>query len=417
MFKINNVNNINNINNKNLRITLDAKYNEHITKLKMNQKKIPLLLLKLKMNLEKIDKTNNLDNKKLLEIKINKLKKKIIKLKNKKNFVDFYLKTGRKLYEYHNIKKRNNNSKRSDNNFLDKKNNIIIKNKVNDKKSFNNVVDFFNNQEYNKKKVIKTNNTFVNTKISKFITTNNDFKRTDYLNDYLMITEKNYIPKLLYNNNINICLNCNIEMTNNLSNGIQVCVNCGIQNRILIESNKPSFKAPPKEVSYFAYKRMNHFNECLAQFQGKESTIVPQEVYDRLILEIKKERINNLAKLNYKKIRKYLKKLKLNKYYEHIPHILNRINGIPPPILSKELEKKLRLMFKEIQIPFREVCPRKRKNFLSYTYILHKFCELLDLDDFKIFFPLLKDKTKLYQTDLIWKGICKKLKWQFIKSI
>ena len=41
---------------------------------------------------------------------------------------------------------------------------------------------------------------------------------------------------------------------------------------------------------------MNHFNECLAQFQGKESTIVPQEVYDSLLLEIKKERIKNLAK-------------------------------------------------------------------------------------------------------------------------
>ena len=33
-------------------------------------------------------------------------------------------------------------------------------------------------------------------------------------------------------------------------------------------------------------------------------------------------------------------------------------------LLSKKLEKKLRLMFKEIQIPFREVCPKNRKNFL-----------------------------------------------------
>ena len=124
-----------------------------------------------------------------------------------------------------------------------------------------------------------------------------------------------------------------------------------------------------------------------------------------------------MAKLNYTKIRQYLKKLKLNKYYEHIPHILNRINGIPPPQLSKELENKLRLMFKQIQVPFREVCPKNRKNFLSYYYILHKFVELLELDEFKYYFPLLKDKNKLYQTDLIWKGICKILNWQFIKSI
>jgi len=356
---------------------------------------------------------DNINKRKELEIKISKIKKKIIKLKNKKNIVDYYLKTGNFLYNYYNNIKISNNYKKSKNNFLDKKNNIIVKNKVNDEKSFNSVVDFFNNKQTNQTK----QNSYVSTKISTFIETNNDFKRTNYLNEYLIMIEKGYVPKILYNNNINKCSNCDIEMTINLSNGVQVCNTCGIQNRILIESNKPSFKDPPPEVSYFAYKRMNHFNECLAQFQGKESTIVPQEVYDSLLLEIKKERITNLAKLNYQKIREYLKKLKLNKYYEHIPHILNRINGIPPPILSKKLEKKLRLMFKEIQIPFREVCPKHRKNFLSYFYILHKFVELLELDEFKYYFPLLKDKTKLYQTDVIWKGICKKLGWEFIKSI
>ena len=41
----------------------------------------------------------------------------------------------------------------------------------------------------------------------------------------------------------------------------------------------------------------------LAQFQAKESTEIPQEVYDKIILEIKKERIKNLARLTNKKIR------------------------------------------------------------------------------------------------------------------
>ena len=50
---------------------------------------------------------------------------------------------------------------------------------------------------------------------------------------------------------------------------------------------------------------------------------------------------------------------------------------------------KLRLMFKEIQGPFMEVCPKSRKNFLNYSYVLHKFVELLSLDEYKIYFPLL----------------------------
>jgi hypothetical protein len=85
--------------------------------------------------------------------------------------------------------------------------------------------------------------------------------------------------------------------------------------------------------------------------------------------------------------------------------------------MSKELEEKLRLMFKEIQGPFMEVCPKNRTNFLNYSYVLHKFVELLGLDKYIEYFPLLKDREKLHQSDMIWKKICEKLGWHFIKSI
>ena len=85
---------------------------------------------------------------------------------------------------------------------------------------------------------------------------------------------------------------------------------CGEQNFILIDSDKPSYKDPPREVSYFAYKRINHFNEWLAQFQAKESTDIPQDVYDQIIMELKKERLENMADLTPQKLREILKKLK-----------------------------------------------------------------------------------------------------------
>ena len=159
--------------------------------------------------------------------------------------------------------------------------------------------------------------------------------------------------------------------------------------------------------------------EChgLAQFQAKESTEIPQEVYDALLLEIKKERITNLATLTNAKIRKYLKKLKYNKYYEHIPHILNRLNGLPPPVLTKEMEEKIRTMFKQIPAPFMKVCPKHRKNFLSDSYVLYKFVELLGLDELKSRLSLLKSRTKLSEQEAIWCKICKELNWQYIRSI
>ncbi len=158
-------------------------------------------------------------------------------------------------------------------------------------------------------------------------------------------------------------------------------------------------------------------NEWLSQFQAKESTDIPDEVYDKLMLEIKKERISDMKKITHKKIRSYLKKLKLNKYYEHIPHIVNRLNGVPPPKISKEVEEKLRSMFKEIQEPFIKVCPKSRKNFLSYSYVLHKFVELLGMYELKQYFPLLKSKEKLYQQDILWKKIATLNGWQFNPSI
>ncbi len=55
----------------------------------------------------------------------------------------------------------------------------------------------------------------------------------------------------------------------------------------------------------------------------------------------------------------------------------NILNGVPAPKLSAALEERLKAMFVEIQEPFKRNCPPERKNFLSYSYTLYKFCELL----------------------------------------
>ena len=46
----------------------------------------------------------------------------------------------------------------------------------------------------------------------------------------------------------------------------------------------------------------------------------------------------------------------------------------------------------------------ERKNFLSYSYILYKFCEYLKLDDLLQYFPLLKSPQKLMEQDQVWKN-------------
>ena len=56
-------------------------------------------------------------------------------------------------------------------------------------------------------------------------------------------------------------------------------------------------------------------------------------------------------------------------------------------LVCTELEERLRIMFKDIQRPFDNNCPKERKNFLSYSYVLYKFCELLSEDSYLQYFP------------------------------
>ena len=138
---------------------------------------------------------------------------------------------------------------------------------------------------------------------------------------------------------------------------------------------------------------------------------------NEVICELRKRRIDNIASLTEQNIREILKKLGRNRYYEHAAHILSRLNGNPPPTITPEIEDKIRAMFQEVQAPYLLYCPDERRNFLSYSYIIYKFLELLELDEYKVHFPLLKSRDRLIQHDQIWKKICDYLQWEFIRSV
>jgi len=398
----------------NNRVTLDALHNDKIKEFNQNSsnlKKMEMELVILNKKMTNINKkmneltTEEIEYKFDLEDKINSLKTKIDSIINKKDDINYFLDTGNLLFQYYtitndiaigNVKK---NTFKKTNNPTDVKS-VMEYFKSNTDTSSESGDD--NNGEKEKPKVKPKNKVY--------------HSRANIYDQYMSKTDKNFVLKN-EGSNIDICKDCGIEKTLYISDGKLICNSCGEETTILVDSDKPSYKDPPREVSYFAYKRINHFNEWLAQFQAKESTDIPQDVYDNIIIELKKERIVNMSDLTPQKLREILKKLKKNKYYEHIPHIINKLNGIPPPIMSREIEEELRRMFKEIQLPFHKFCPENRKNFLSYSYVLHKFVQLLELDEFLPCFMLLKSREKLNQQDQIWKQICEHLKWQYIPSI
>jgi hypothetical protein len=250
---------------------------------------------------------------------------------------------------------------------------------------------------------------------------NKPVKQTMVLNNikrYLKNVDSNFVDSSFVLNESDICLRCkNGEMVPMDDEGVLICNNekCRVTVSHLVENEKPSYKDTPREVCFYVYRRSNHFKEIVAQFQGKETTTIPEVNMEQIKKQVKRERLAH-EELTHDRMRFILRNLGLSKYYEHVPLIKKRM-GIPPPIFSKEMEEMLYILFLETQLPYTEVCPETRFNFLSYHFTLYKLCELMGETSYLPNIPLLKDREKLVIQDEIWKSICGVLNWDFYPTI
>ena len=205
---------------------------------------------------------------------------------------------------------------------------------------------------------------------------------------------------------VKYCEDCGIEKTLEISISSYVCTNCGLIEYVLIDEERII-----KE--YSPYERKNHFKDWLKQIQAKESVDISDEIFDKIINELKRNKYYlNKNHINRDIIQKILKKLGYSKLYKHTPFIINKITGKPAPTISNENEEKLIKMFEMIQEPWELYKPKGRKNFIHYPYILYKFSELLELEYLLETFPML-DFPNLAIPDNTWKKICNHLKWEF----
>lgn len=377
--------------------TLDKFHEEKLNTFHKNENCVIPKLFSQKEKLKQKLKSKNTNFEKQMNIieQINKINSEIKTIKHEKN--NYLLDNSKYIFSY----------------FEDKKNISNNIPSINDTGKNNIVNNFFN---------IKTKTT-----TSDDIKDVVSFKSTDE-SAYEYHTDDNYIEKY-FNNTNNTILNLNTfvyatdicqychkgELIHIEDEGILLCNICSRNIPYIFENEKPSYKEPPKEVCFYAYKRINHFKEILSQFQGKETTQIPEFVIEKIKLQMKKERLT-LNQLTNKKTKDILKKLGFNKFYEHITFIKSKL-GIKPPVMSNDLEDKLCNLFTEIQTPYSKFCPNNRVNFLNYYYTVYKLCELLDKTEFLDLLPMLKDREKIIEQDFIWKNICEHLDWKFMPTI
>jgi len=134
-------------------------------------------------------------------------------------------------------------------------------------------------------------------------------KRKDIFTDYLRDVEKKniYKPQERTSDECKTCPDSNIIHFHDTSD--LVCDGCGVIVAALISDEltyREEQETSEKIVNY-SYKRENHFNEWLSQFQAQEMTDIPTEVIDQLRSELKKMKIKNLEDITHAKIRGLLK--------------------------------------------------------------------------------------------------------------
>lgn len=268
-------------------ITIDAKHNDMVKYFKDLQKSIPVLKNDLK-NL--INKYKTLDTKDKSEFevimekndlrdKINELKARINSIVEKEEENKYFLEVGVLLHNYYETMENSKNDdvendfeknllnmEYNDDEEITSDDELDIENEPEKKPVYKSVLNFFNeretkNLEDDKVKEKEPENGYTSMKISDFVKEETVIKKKNILDEYLKKIDPNYITKIKIDNNVCKCPHCKIEMIIYPSDGIQICEKCGVQENILIESDKPSFKDPPMEVSYFSYKRINHYNE------------------------------------------------------------------------------------------------------------------------------------------------------------
>lgn len=230
-------------------------------------------------------------------------------------------------------------------------------------------------------------------------------RKTEIVREYYNVMNldipKEYLPNRY--EDVTICKNCNTNEYTDFK-GI-TCEKCGLTLELQEISRDISYKENQNYDTAIVldYKRIDYFKQWLKQIQAKEQTDIPDDIIDTLTLQLKTERITNIDKITHQLIKRLLKKTNNSKYYEHIPTIISKLTNVPSLNIPTYIEQILIAMFEEIQSPWEKF--KNRTNFFSYPYVLHKFCQILGLNEYLRYFPLLKKRELVYKQDIVWKKI------------
>lgn len=200
------------------------------------------------------------------------------------------------------------------------------------------------------------------------------------------------------------CSVCGLVYERNIENCLELRTYSEIKEII------PNIRKKP------VYKKSGHLQEKINQKLAFTKNLIPQSIIDAVKKQIKNEKIVDLSKLKPEDIRRILKKLGLEKYYEMDYNIFSQITGTKIIEFDSSLIAKIEQMFDDVVLAFESIENKNRSSMFVYDYTIHKLLEILDLNVYKRYFKPPKNPEKVIEYDRLWKKICSHLSWKFFPT-
>ena len=175
-------------------------------------------------------------------------------IENNTNEIDYFVETCDILFDYYSI--LDNNTQKHSLVSIQEHNKKTDNHKKKDD-NHKSILDFFKHTETQNDKQNETPDKIV--VVKKDCLKNN---RALLLDKYLSKTDHNYINNNIEDTDINECCYCkSLNKVYCVNDTLYYCKDCFTVEKVLTDNEKPSYKDPPKEISYFSYKRINHYTE------------------------------------------------------------------------------------------------------------------------------------------------------------
>ncbi len=157
----------------------------------------------------------------------------------------------------------------------------------------------------------------------------------------------------------------------------------------------------------------------MVRLEAREKTKVPEIVILTVMKACVRNRINPRTepeRLTQKFMKELLRQTGYSRFNENIMQIRVRLTGIQARMFSEAERTVIMRTFNELQEPF-ERHRGSRDNFISYSYVLNKICQLLGIREVLQYLlpPTLAENVQ--NADRIWKKMCEDLNYEFVPTI